>query len=386
MTPIAQAIRRLIAGAETAAHAPLPASSAYRWRPCPGSVGMSALYPEEGETEEAREGTAGHWAATEEAAGRGVTEGQVTPDGWVLDDDQAHGAELFAQHLPPQIMAVAHLEQRVHMGALIHEHNWGTPDLYALDRPTRTAYVSDYKYGHGIVEVFENDQLVDYAAALAPITGPGWTFEFAIVQPRVWHRDGHVRRWRATYEQLQPLWQSLSYAAEEALSDDPRLQPGPWCKHCPAAHACPALNGDVSQIAPVLERAAPLELPDHAMGFELRKLYRMQQLLNARIAGLEVEAESRLRKGARLPWLALESKPGREKWKVPDAGVIEIGKMYGLNLAKAVTAATPRQARDAGLPAAVAKALAERDSTSAKLAVVEARDVRRVFTMQEVTR
>lgn len=361
-------------------HAALAPSSAERWVPCPGSVSMSLLYPEEEETESAREGTAGHWAACEEAAGRGAAEGQVTPEGWVLDADQIDGAELFAKHLPERIMKVALLEQRLEMPQ-IHVQNWGTTDLAAVDVAEQKAYISDYKYGHGIVEVVDNWQLIDYAAGLAnrvPAIGPGWTFELAIVQPRAFHRDGHVRRWRVSYSTLALRWESMAFAAEEATSLDPRLQTGPHCTHCRARHACPALHNDVSQIANRLEVAAPLELPDEALGFELRQLYRMQGLLDSRITGLEAEAEARMRAGRGLPWLTLESKPGRENWKVSPTGVIEVGKLYGLDLSK-VGAITPLQARKKGLPEVVTKALAARESTSMKLAVVKQADIRRIF-------
>lgn len=361
-------------------HDLLAPSSADRWVPCPGSVSMAARYPENGDTEQAREGTAAHWAACEEAAGRGAAVGQVTPEGWVLDEDQIQGAELFAKHLPPHIMQVALLEQRLEMPQ-IHPRNSGTTDLGAIDWNARTAYISDYKYGRSPVEV-TTWQLIDYAAGLAnrvPAIGPDWLFELTIVQPRVFHRDGHVRRWRVSYNTLALKWQSMAFAAEEATSPDPRLQTGPHCKHCPARHACPALHNDVLEIANRLEVAAPLELPDNALGFELRQLYQMKQLLDSRVSGLEAEAESRIKAGRSVPWLALESVPAREGWKVSPRAVIEVGKLYGLDLAKPAQPATPRQARMLGLPESVTNALAARGASAVKLSVVNSSDIRRIF-------
>lgn len=379
------AVQAAIQGLCGGAHAPLPPSSADRWWHCPGSVYMGTLAPPEIEGEPAREGTAAHWAACEEASGRGATVGQITPEGWVLDQDQIDGAEQFAKHLPPAIMNLALLEQKLYMNGPrvhIHQHCSGTTDLGAVDHNARRAYLSDYKYGHGYVPVYQSPQLVLYGAGLVnrvPAIGPGWTFEFAIVQPRVYHRDGHVRRWVATYEELEPIWTSLAWAAEEATGANPRLQTGPHCEHCPARHMCPALHADVSEISRRLEVAAPLDLPDNALGFELRQLYRMKELLDARISGLEVDATTRIRSGRSLPWLKLDSKPGRSNWTVPDRVAVDIAKLSGFNIAKDVKAMTPTQALKAGVPASVVEALSARGTTSMKLEVVDTKDVRRIF-------
>lgn len=368
-----------------AAHARLAPSAAGRWVRCPGSVILSEAYPETEETQEAQEGTAAHWAATELAAGRMVAEGQISPDGWVLDEDQIEGAELFVAHIPPSVRILAHIEKRLSMRegrGFIHAYNWGTPDLWALDVACKIVYLYDYKYGHGLVDVFECWQLIDYAAGVmnaAPIVDDTWTFEFGIVQPRAFHRDGHVRRWRVSVAELRKYWFTLQTAAEEAMSPDPSLVPGEHCRHCPARHACPALHNEVSQIAPRLERAVALELPDNALGFELRQLYHMQRLLNARVSGLEVEAEARIKSGKPIPWMALESKPGREKWTVDAAMVLELGKAAGVDLSKPPQPVTPRQARNAGVPDEMVKAFAKRGNTALKLSVINSREVRRIF-------
>ena len=381
LNAVSAAIRGLLGGA----HAPLPPSSADRWVPCPGSIYLSTLCPPEEEGEPAREGTAAHWAACELAAGRMVAEGQVTPEGWVLDADQIDGAELWAQHLPPRVMALAHLEQRLHMRGPrihIHEHNWGTADLWSVDVETRNAWIDDYKYGHGLVKP-DTLQLVNYAAGVVnavPVIGPGWKFHLTVVQPRVWHRDGHVRTWHTTYEELEPMWTSMAWAAEEATSADPRLQTGEHCEHCPARYICPALHNDVSRISTRLEKAAPLELPDNALGFELRQLYRMKALLDARIDGLEVDATSRIRSGGRsIPWFTLNSKPGRKNWKFPDRVIVDLAKLSGYDIAKDVKAATPTQAVKMGVPEAVVDALSARSPTALKLEVVDLQEIRREF-------
>ncbi len=73
----------------TDTHAPLAPSAAHQWLVCPGSVAMQRRYPEDGESEHAREGTAAHYAATE------ADPGPIAPNGVPIDNAMREGAALF---------------------------------------------------------------------------------------------------------------------------------------------------------------------------------------------------------------------------------------------------------------------------------------------------
>lgn len=74
-------------------HAQAAPSSADRIVNCTGSLALEARYPEDEESEHAREGTAAHWALAEVLNSRAVAEGQVTPAGFVLTRDMVEAAE-----------------------------------------------------------------------------------------------------------------------------------------------------------------------------------------------------------------------------------------------------------------------------------------------------
>lgn len=369
-------------------HAEAPPSSAEMWVPCPGSIRMQRAYPEGDETPEQREGTAAHWAVEQVLHGHLVDPGVIAPNGWVLDQDMCDGAELMRQAIPDRVRPLLRVEQRVSMARRIHPENWGTPDGWAYDPRDRTVYIWDYKYGHGYVEVIDNWQLVDYAAGVLEtldLDDLDVRIVFCIVQPRCWHRTGHVRRWTVQASHLRSMWNRLMMAAEVALGDDPPVNPGEHCRHCRARIGCTANHVYVSRIADLTERAVPLDMPDNALAYEVRHLRRVAALLQARLTGLEADAEARMRAGKRLDGLALESKPGALAWTATPATVIGLGRMYGLDLAQPLKPITPTQARKAGLPESVITGAAKREPTAAKLVLSDPLDMRRVFQTGETT-
>ena len=367
-------------------HAVLAPSAAPRWVPCPGSVALGALFPETEETEASREGTAAHWALEEALAGRMIATGQIAPNKWILDDDMVDGAEMFMNIIPARLRPTLLVESKVTMFKRIHPANWGTPDAWAYDPAKHAIYLWDYKFGRGVIDVFENLQLLDYLAGIMERLGintiddQNTNVVMCIVQPRAYHRDGHVRYWRIKLSDARGYWNRLQMSAAVAMGDDPPLNPGDHCDHCPANHACPALHNQASRIATKFETAAPLVLPDNALGFELREMYRLERILKARRTGLEADVEARLRKGHRIPWFALESAPGREHWTQPDASVVQLCALAGLDVAKPVKAITPRQAA-LGVAEAMVASISKREQTAQKVTLVTNDAVRRVFTI-----
>lgn len=364
------------------AHAVLAPSSAERWVSCPGSVAMERNYPETEETPEQREGTAAHWAVEQVLHGESIDVGVIAPNGWVLDQDMCDGAELMRKAIPERVRPLCRIEKRVSMARTVHPDNWGTPDVWAYDPRDKTLFMWDYKYGHGYVEVFDNWQLTNYAAGVVEelnLPDNETRFVACVVQPRCWHRTGHVRRWSVPLSDLRGPWNRLMMAAETAMGDAPPLNPGEHCTNCRARHACPALYKYVSRIHDLAEKAVPMELTDNALAFTIRDRRRLRDLLDAQLTGFEADAEARIRSGKKLTGLALESNPGRERWVAPHAAVISLGQLYGLDLAKPPEAITPNQARAKGLSEAVLKGASKREQTAAKLVLTDPMEMRRLF-------
>lgn len=331
-------------------HAPIAPSSIARTIQCPGSVAMQRLYPED-EGPEAKEGEGAHWAAAELCKGHPIAEGQIAPNGVVLTDEMIEGAEQWASIVEPHTGA-AFIEQRVPI-TRIHPQCAGTPDAFKW-RSARKLFVPDYKFGHGFVDVFQNPQLMTYAAGViehAQLDGAqelAVEVEFAIVQPRNYHRDGPVRRWTATVGELRAHWNIASAAAHEALGADPRTVAGPECKHCTARHACPTLQSAGLDVMDREGKAVPLELPTPQAAHELRRLEYAIGLAEARRTGLEAQLLVAAGRGESVPYFHVEHGGGREEWSVPPAEVFALGDLMGVDLRK-TKPITPKQAAEKGV-------------------------------------
>lgn len=361
-------------------HSPLAPSSAYRWVFCEGSVQLEALYPEQEEDPSAAEGTAAHFAGSEQLLGRDVRAGQIAPNGVVLTDEMFDGAQLWVD----DVLAIdaggnaLQVEQRVYMPR-IHEKAYGTPDtwLYVPDRGT--VYVWDFKFGHGVVEHFENWQLIAYVCGILDLLGIDsrndehlWV-ELRVVQPRAYHREGRVRTWRVRASDLRGYFNRLHHAAHAAMKPDARTATGSYCLHCNAAAHCETLRKAVTHAADWLGGSAPEELPNIAAGDELELLEHVATLVKARKQGREADVEARIKRGETVPGWCLENTTGKKSWKEGDEeNVLILGDMLELDLRKPAAPITPTQAlalaKKKGVDAGVIFEYSHNPSTGRKLA------------------
>ncbi|QJD55191.1 hypothetical protein Psm1vBMR14_gp39c [Pseudomonas phage MR14] len=333
-------------------HSPLAPSSAHRWVPCPGSVQLEAQYPETDEGESAAEGTAAHFAGSEELLGRDVREGQRADNGVVLTEEMLEGAALWVD----DVMAVGcpaelQVEQRVAMPR-IHAAAFGTPDTWFYDQTNGHLYVWDFKFGYGVVEAFENWQLMAYTCGILDLLGIDgrndqhlWV-HLRLVQPRAHHRDGRVREWKVLASDLRGYFNRLHDAAHEAMGPRPHTLSGPHCLHCKAAHACPTLKRATWSAADYLGGHVAEDLSADAAAYELVLLEHITELVKARKRAREADVEARLRRGEAVADWTLETTRGRTVF-TEEGGkdVILMGDIYGVQLRKPEAPITPAQAR-----------------------------------------
>jgi len=375
----------------TAAHSILAPSSAGRWVACPGSVRLEAMFPEDTESEAAREGIAAHWALAELLHGRAVAEGQITPDNFVLTAEQVQGAELHVDYLRriiarhPGEPVQMFVEHRVDCHR-VHGDCWGTLDTALWFPGIMKLYLPDFKFGHGWVEVFENWQLLTYLAGMLQtlqINGrddQAVSVELGIVQPRSYHPDGAIRTWELMASDARPYINKLSMAADDALGPDPQLRVNPECDNCNARHACPALQANGLRGIDYSRKAVPFNLPPHALGLELAKVRDALAALKARETGLAGQAEALLTRGERVPFWTMERGQSRLAWNKPAAEVLALGQLLGVDLQKPVEPITPTQAKDKGLDAAILAAYADRPAGALKLVKQDDASARRIFS------
>jgi hypothetical protein len=355
---------------------------------CEGALQLMHLYPEDGDSQAAAEGTASHWGGSEMLEGRAVDVGLVAPNNVTLDVDMVEGADLYVSTVREFVPVGGQVEQRVNI-SFLHPLMWGTPDFWHYDPVQRTLYVFDYKYGHRHVEVFENWQLIAYAAGILDgldVDDRETTVHFCIVQPRDFHRDGPVRTWRVRASDLRPYYNTIRNGVDAAVRADGTFHPeaqcrvNPGCRDCTGRRACTTLQRASLADIDLAGAPVPFDLSPAAVGAELRLIQRAIEQLEARASGLEEQAKSSMLAGVDVPWFRLERTQGREKWFKPVAEVLALGKMLGYNLAKPTEAITPTQARKLGMPAELTAAYAGRAGGEMVLVPDDGTKARKVFT------
>jgi len=256
----------------------------------------------------------------------------------------------------------------------------GTPDAWAYNPDKRRLHIADLKFGFRFVEVWENWQLICYACGLLDmlqLDDTQTTVEFTIVQPRSYHRDGPVRKWCVLASDLRAHINILQHAAAAATT---RYIPNPGCGDCPGRHVCVALQ---QSALVALERAYegdPFELPPPALGDELRRLKDAAKKIDARISGLETQAEHALRAGVVIPGWSLTASYARETWIDGGAAqIITLGQLMGVNVAKPLKPVTPNQARKL-LPTNIVAMYAHKPSTGVRLTKTDPYEAQKAFS------
>lgn len=338
------------------AHSLYAPSAASRWVFCPGSILLAVQFPETGESSESAEGTAAHHIGSEQLLGRAVHVGSVAPNGVLLQQEMFDGAWLWVedvQAIAAQRGLLGHLqvEQRVAIPR-IHGECFGTPDTWLFDQAAGVLYVWDFKFGHEVVEAFENWQLILYVCGILDLLGVDGrtdehiTVDMRVIQPRAQHRQGRVRSWRVKASDLRAYFNQAHHAAHAGEQLGAQVTTGTHCKHCPARHQCPALRKAVGAACDYAEAGLPDGLPIDALGVELDLLDRMEALVKARRTGIEAEIEAHLLRGGRVQSWALEPTYGREAWAKDAAEVFALGDLFGVELRKPQEPITPKQAAD----------------------------------------
>lgn len=361
---------------------------------------MSAAYPEDEETEAAREGTASHELAerlinfglyspdTVTDSVRAELVGTVASNNVVFTDEMFDAAWVYADDVVKEIKrssdtSVSGTEHPIKAPS-VHELSFGTLDSYLYDEANFNLFIWDYKYGFGVVEAFENWQAINYAAGLFDelgidgITDQYLTVHIRIAQPRAFHRDGSVRNWSIKGSDLRGYFNTLTNNANQALSSTVQTHTGTHCRYCEARHACPAALKAGLDLYEVTGQPLPIELSVEAMGVQLSIIQRARKQLEYLESGFEEQIKGKIRAGVRVPGWALKEGVGRVKWSKPVDEIVAMGDMMGKDLRKA-EAITPTQAKGLGLDEALISAYSERPNTGLKLVAVDSK-AREVFS------
>lgn len=360
-------------------------SKASTWVRCAGHLSLAADGPDWHDDDEdvavREEGTAAHWLAHQLSQGLAPGLGTAAPNAVALTEEMFEGVDLYFDAVRDWGVSNAWFEMAVQCKR-VHPLCVGTLDVGAYDPARKCIFIGDFKFGYRFVDVRNNWQMLCYATGLQHHLGilsdvDLW-FEFLIVQPRSYHRDGPVRRWRVHATEVRALINQLSTAAHAALMPEPLCTVNPGCGRCEGRHKCETLQIAALEGLDVSESATPHDLPFAAAEDELRRLQRARDVIDARVTGLEQQVIYAMKRGAASRYFAAEAAPGRLAWKPESEPVVRnLATLLRANITKEKLI-TPTQAEKI-LPPALVAAHSYRPPGAVKLVPVETSRLGRLF-------
>jgi hypothetical protein len=294
-------------------HAKLSASSSDRWMNCPGSIQLSEKAPPQVESAYAAEGTLAH-----ECLEILLTTPSEIP---VRFTEEMHNyakdaVETIFNMTPLGAEIIA--EQKVDL-SFIEPDMFGTLDCAIIEH-FGTLKIIDYKYGAGYaVSPVGNSQLLYYALGIAHLYDYNFKdIELVIIQPRAFYPDGRVRSWKCSMDYLHKFAEILIQAVQRTKEERPPINPGNWCKWCPAAVICPALkdqalaeakiefSNDLTEV--MLPEPEEFDIPD------LSAMLLAADKIEVWIEKIRAYAFGRLSQGKEVPGFKLVEKRSIRKW------------------------------------------------------------------------
>lgn len=305
-------------GVERPAHSDKGASGAERWMNCVGSSALIAAMdlPQTDEPDYQREGIAMHEAAADCLA-RGIDTWEIAGDIYrdtVITPGMASAIQMYLDRVRPGIDPKGFHGRQFFIEAKlaapdIHAKMFGSVDFGALVPPEAPRHdrkyyplgfldVTDLKGGEGIeVDPIDNAQMKYYAFMLIhtkfSVLSDDFPVRLTIVQPRCFSYEGPIREWWTTVGEIKAWVVRDLLPAMNSLDSD--LEPGKWCRFCPAKIVCPMLSS-LFKAAAMADLREIVDMTDQQLGLTYSKVEGVKFYLKA----LEETAYRRLMAGKDL--------------------------------------------------------------------------------------
>lgn len=297
-------------------------SNAYIWTNCAAAPTFAESVPEQPPSDAAREGTAAAWLAEVTIKSGGSCKDHLNAthsNGWLVTAEMVNYVQDYVDLLRSR-GGITSAEQHVTLTEFIK----GTLDASTSGAAVATRlYVTDLKYGFEIVEVFENVQLIIYAAAeLRRLGNPPHIVdvELGIYQPRPPHPDGAYRKWTMTVAELWEWAEWIVARGTATMQPEPTATPGRHCKRCRALTTCFAAQQTLQNGYDFIVNDSRQH---HRTSDDLAKLLDFLDLLMtlgkaAQTAAL-AEAEQRMKQGDHVRGWFFKPRKGHRVWKYDPA-------------------------------------------------------------------
>lgn len=375
-------------------HSIVPPSSAQIWGAPDGCTGwpkMNAQFPDES-GEAAKDGTASHYVAENMIkVGRNPAVnveadfiGRTALNGIVITEEMTAAARVYADNVVEEFEARPQAFRGVEVklpAPAIHPENFGTMDAVLYDSAENEVILWDYKYGRAIVEAYHNWQAINYLSAVVShlnITDPTTRVQVRIVQPRAFHRDGVIRIWRTTLNELYPFFATLSENARIAMSDLAETRSGLHCRYCSARAYCQAALTAGLQMFEAVDKPLVSDPTPAQLGGLLALVQRARKQLEYLESGYEEEIKSLIRSGKAVPGWSVATGYGHRQWKADPADVYALGELMGVDL-REVKPVTPSQAEKLGMNKEIIAAYTETPQRGTKLKYDDGSKAKQIF-------
>lgn len=364
-------------------------SDAGQWMNCNGSFRAQQAYPPlDVEPSQSRlEGRACHEVAQKLFRNEpfGELVGSLSKDGIVITDELFDAAREYFNEVwgfcnTHGVLQQLHVEEPCPVPGY---GNWySIPDAWVYVPQGKVLRIWEGKFGHRIVDPFENWQMLIEAFAIIETHKLDVNIiELVVVQPRGFTSEGTVRKWSLTPDELQVYRQQVNDTMLRVLDTVPLCTPSAWCLDCSARAHCNTLQQQSYAGIDYVQSLQTHNLTGHALGVELRLLERAQEMIKMRLSGLEEQALHEIKQGQHVTFYNAKTTYGRKRWKkdVPVEQVLMMGDLMSVDLRKPQELDTPAQCIKKGIDPSVVEQYAETPVTGVKLEQVNERAIRSVF-------
>lgn len=174
----------------------------------------------------------------------------------VADDNMIaaveHATDWLRGYLARNKKAHFHIEYKVQLSGVygVKRYEQGTGDLIVDNWPEELV-TADYKHGIGhVVEVENNPQHMLYAAGYQHETGRVYKrYRMIVIQPRARHKDGPIREWVCTHEELMAFVEKMRKRVREIERNPNQAKAGTWCTFCKQAKTCRTRSEYILELA-----------------------------------------------------------------------------------------------------------------------------------------
>lgn len=339
-------------------------SSLPRFMTCNGSATF-VNEPQE-DSEQAREGTAFHELL--EAKFKGHPFAAAATNMYFFDQDMFYFADKILPMIPENAEAEVEVEYKASNTTIKGhvDYNWE-------EDGGDTLVVMDIKYGHRVVEVENNWQLIGYALGIMIAKQRSYSkIVMRIIQPRAHHSLGWTRDVSMTNEQALEYYNQLTVAMQNYEAGKFVFQTSDKCRYCAGVGGkCTAFNQAFYNAVDVV-KYEPFEdnLTNDQLQYMLGLYDRVKDIFKIKEESLIELAKGRINKGEHIKGYSTEPALGNRKWTANvDPATIKL--MTGVDLEKKVMM-SPADAEKANIDEEVIKTLTYREQKGFKLIKIDA--------------